>query len=91
MKFLVLGAGRMGYAAVYDLIRSPKVEKVVVADRDAKCVKGAVERLNDPKIVPVELDITKQSDVIALMKSVDVVISCVPYENNYELAKAALE
>lgn len=91
MKFLVLGAGRMGYAAVYDLIRSPKVEKVVVADRDAKCVKAAVERLNDPKIVPVELDITKSSDVIALMKSVDVVISCVPYEFNYELAKAALE
>lgn len=91
MKFLVLGAGRMGYAAVYDLIRSPKVEKVVVADRDAKCVKSAVERLNDPKIVPVELDISKQSDVIALMKSVDVAISCVPYDNNYELAKAALE
>ncbi|HIA52498.1 MAG TPA: saccharopine dehydrogenase [Candidatus Melainabacteria bacterium] len=91
MKFLVLGAGRMGYAAVYDLIRSPKVEKVVVADKDAKSVKGAVERLNDPKIVPVELDITKESDVIALMKSVDVAISCVPYENNYELAKAALE
>ena len=91
MKFLVLGAGRMGYAAVYDLIRSPKVEKVVVADRDAKCVKNAVERLNDPKIVPVELDITKESDVVALMKSVDVAISCVPYEYNYELAKAALE
>lgn len=91
MKFLVLGAGRMGYAAVYDLIRSPKVEKVVVADMDAKCVKAAVERLNDPKIVPVELDITKESDVIALMKSVDVAISCVPYTNNYELAKAALE
>lgn len=91
MKFLVLGAGRMGYAAVYDLIRSPKVEKVVVADKDAKSVKAAVERLNDPKIVPVELDITKENDVIALMKSVDVAISCVPYENNYELAKAALE
>ncbi|MCC7528768.1 MAG: saccharopine dehydrogenase NADP-binding domain-containing protein [Candidatus Melainabacteria bacterium] len=91
MKFLVLGAGRMGYAAVYDLIRSPKVEKVVVADKDAKCVGNAVERLNDPKIVPVQLDITKQSDVIALMKSVDVAISCVPYDNNYELAKAALE
>lgn len=91
MKFLVLGAGRMGYAAVYDLIRSPKVEKVVVADKDAKSVKAAVERLNDPKIVPVELDITKENDVIALMKSVDVAISCVPYENNYGLAKAALE
>jgi lysine 6-dehydrogenase len=91
VKFLVLGAGRMGYAAVYDLIRSPKVEKVVVADKDAKCVKNAVERLNDPKIVPVELDITKENDVIALMKSVDVAISCVPYDNNYELAKAALE
>lgn len=91
MKFLVLGAGRMGYAAVYDLIRSPKVEQVIVADHDAKCAKATSERLNDPKIVPVQLDITKLNEVIALMQSVDVAISCVPYLHNYELAKAALE
>ena len=29
MKFLVLGAGKVGHAVVFDLIRSPKVEKVV--------------------------------------------------------------
>lgn len=91
MKFLVLGAGRMGYAVVYDLIRSPKVEQVIVADHDAKCAKVTSERLNDPKIVPVQLDITKENEVIALMQSVDVAISCVPYLHNYELAKAALE
>ncbi len=60
----------------------------MVADKDAKSRKSAIERLNDPKIVPVELDITKESDVVALMKSVDVAISCVPYDNNYELAKS---
>jgi len=33
MKILVLGAGRMGQGAVYDLIHnSPDVERVTVAD-----------------------------------------------------------
>lgn len=91
MKFLVLGAGRMGYAAIYDLIRSPKVEQVIVADSESDRVKETVDRLNDPKLVPVELDISKFGEVVALMGGCDVALSCVPYIHNYELAKAALE
>lgn len=32
MKILVLGAGKMGYAIAFDLIRSPRIEQVIVAD-----------------------------------------------------------
>jgi len=91
VKFLVLGAGRMGYAMVFDLIRSPRVEQVIVADKDLARVQDIVEKLADDKIVPVELDVSKFEEVTELMSRCDVAISCVTYNHNYELAKAALQ
>ena len=91
MKFLVLGAGRVGYAVAHDLIRSPRVEKVIVADRDVKRVEIVTERFTDEKIVPVELDVENEEYVAELMDSADVTISCVTYNHNYDLAKIALQ
>ncbi|MBX9696105.1 MAG: saccharopine dehydrogenase NADP-binding domain-containing protein [Cyanobacteria bacterium] len=90
MKFLVLGAGRLGYAVTYDLIRSPKAEKVILADKDASRVEAVENMLSNSKIVPIELDVTDLEYVSDLMKSSDVTVSCVPAELNYELAKTAL-
>jgi lysine 6-dehydrogenase len=91
VKFLVLGAGRVGYAVAHDLIRSPRVEKVIVADRDVKRVEIVTERFTDEKIVPVELDVDNEEYVAELMDSADVTISCVTYNHNYDLAKIALQ
>ncbi len=91
MRFLVLGAGRMGYAVVYDLVRSPRVEQVLVADSEIARLEEMVKRLPDEKIVPVELDVNNFDEVVQLMSKVDVAISCVTYKHNYELAKAALK
>jgi lysine 6-dehydrogenase len=90
VKFLVLGAGRMGYALVYDLIRSPRVEQVILADKDTERLKLVQERLPDNRIVPVEADVQQREDVLELMSHCRVVISCVNSEYNYELAKLAL-
>ncbi|MBL8082640.1 MAG: saccharopine dehydrogenase NADP-binding domain-containing protein, partial [Candidatus Obscuribacter sp.] len=90
MKYLVLGAGKMGYAVAYDLIRSAKVDKVVLTDIDESHVKATADRLNDPKVVPARLDVTNERELGQLMEEVDVAISCVTYEHNYELAKMAL-
>ena len=90
VKFLVLGAGKMGYAVTYDLIRSPKVEKVVIADKDVKKVQVLKETIPDEKILPIELDVTNQEYVAELMANANVTLSCLPYQHNYELAKLAL-
>lgn len=90
MKFLVLGAGKMGYAVAYDLIRSPKVEKVVLTDRSEAILKSTADRLKDPKLVPALVDVTNERELGQLMEEVDVAISCVTYEHNYELTKLAL-
>lgn len=91
MKFLVLGAGRVGYAVAHDLIRSPRVERVIVADRDLKRLESITERLTDEKIVPIELDVENEEYVAELMDSADVTISCVTGNHNYDLAKIALQ
>lgn len=91
MKFLVLGAGRMGYAVTYDLVRSQKVDQIIVADHDLKRVQALIDKIADPKIVPVELDVRKFEEVTQLMARCDVCISCVTYHHNYDLSKAALE
>jgi saccharopine dehydrogenase-like NADP-dependent oxidoreductase len=67
VKFLVLGAGKMGYAVAYDLIRGTKVEKVVVADSNTENLKELVKRLPDEKIIPVELDVTNEEELAQLM------------------------
>lgn len=90
MKYLVLGAGKMGYAVTYDLIRSPKVDQVVVADNSTERLAELVKRLPDAKVTPVELDVTNEKELAQLMSEVDVAISCITYEHNYELAKVAL-
>ncbi|MBK8221250.1 MAG: saccharopine dehydrogenase NADP-binding domain-containing protein [Candidatus Obscuribacter sp.] len=87
MKYLVLGAGKMGYAVAYDLIRSAKVDKVVLTDIDESHVKATADRLNDPKVVPARLDVTNERELGQLMEEVDVAISCVTYEHNYELGQ----
>ncbi len=90
MKYLVLGAGKMGYAVCYDLIRSPKVEQIVVADNSTERLESLVKRLADTKLVPVELDVTNEKELAQLMHQVDVALSCITYEHNYDLAKIAL-
>ncbi len=92
MKILVLGAGKMGRGAVYDLIHnSPDVKGVTVADFDlAKAVEIA-EFVGTDKITAVKIDASNYADVVELMKNHDSAISCVNYWYNAELSKAAIE
>ncbi len=49
MKILVLGAGRMGLGAVFDLAHnSPEVEAVTVADAHFAKAEEIVKKVNSP-------------------------------------------
>ncbi len=91
MKILVLGAGRMGHGAVYDLVRQPDVEQVTVADAVAERAARVASTIGNGKAKPVHLDVTKQKDVVELMRGHDAVLSCVVYKLNEQLAHAALQ
>src|SRR5687767_3518673 len=92
MKILVLGAGRMGFGAAYDLVHnSPDVERVTVADFDLKKAEGAVEKIGTSRIDAHQVDASDHADVVGLMNGHDAVISCVNYWYNEALSRAAIE
>jgi lysine 6-dehydrogenase len=92
MKILVLGAGRMGHGAVYDLIHnSPQVEAVTVADFDAAKAEAVAAAVGTARVTPFQLDVADYAEVLALMYSHDAAISCVNYWYNVELSRAAIE
>ncbi|MBK9214262.1 MAG: saccharopine dehydrogenase NADP-binding domain-containing protein [Chloracidobacterium sp.] len=92
MKVLVLGAGRMGHGAVFDLIHnSPDVETVTVADNDLKKAEAVADSVGTSRVDPHHIDVSNYSDVVSLLRGHDSVISCVNYWYNVALSKAAIE
>jgi len=91
MKILVLGAGRMGLGAVFDLAHnSPQVEAVTVADADFAKAEQVVKTVGSEKVTAKHLDVSNVAETVELMKSHDSAISCVNYWYNVELSKAAI-
>lgn len=92
MKILVLGAGRMGHGAVYDLAHnSPRVEAITVADFDLAKAEAIVENVGGGKITARHADASNYDEMVGLFRGHDSVISCVNYWYNVELSKAAIE
>ncbi len=90
MRILVLGAGRMGYGAVHDLVNQPDVEEVTVADVAAERAQHVASSVNG-NVTPRAIDVSNHEDVVALMREHDSAISCVNYWLNERLARAAIE
>src|SRR5688500_1932226 len=92
MKILVLGAGRMGLGAVFDLVyNSPEVEAITVADADFAKAEEVVKTVNSQKVSAVELNVSEYEKAVSTMRGHDAAISCVNYWFNVELSRAALE
>jgi lysine 6-dehydrogenase len=92
MKILVLGAGRMGHGAVYDLVHnSTGVESVTVADFDIKKADEVAKSVGTERVAAHHIDVSNYADVAELMKNHDSAISCVNYWYNVELSRAAIE
>ena len=92
MKILVIGAGRMGHGAVYDLVNnSPDVEQVTAADSDLAKAQRVSALVNASRVAARQIDAADYESIVKLMASHDAVISCVNYWYNVSLSKAAIE
>ena len=92
MNILVLGAGRMGLGAVYDLAHnSPDVEAVTVADSHVEKAREIADIVNSPKVSAIELDVSDFSKTLGVMDTHDAAISCVNYWFNASLSRAAIK
>ncbi|MGH9947518.1 MAG: saccharopine dehydrogenase C-terminal domain-containing protein, partial [Pyrinomonadaceae bacterium] len=92
MRILVLGAGRMGYGAAFDLVHnSPDVEAVTVADFHLEKAEETAANVGTSRISAMQIDTSDQAAVVELMRGHDSAISCVNYWYNESLSKAAIE
>ena len=88
---LVLGSGKMAKAIAYDFVKQKDIEKVVIASRTLKGAKKIVKFLNNKKAHAAQVYVQDYKDVVKLMKGFDCAVSAVPYNFNYNLARAAIE
>lgn len=96
MRFLVLGAGLQGYAAAFDLARTPSVTEVVLADSNAaRAREGAARIVTGPATIRAAVraetvDVSNEPRLADRLRGYDVVISAVPYFLNLMLTRAAI-
>jgi lysine 6-dehydrogenase len=93
-SYIVLGAGRQGIAAAYDLARFGEASRLVLADADAAHAKAAADRVNQligsAVADSIALDVRDENAVARAIKGHDVVLSAVPYFYNLALTKIAI-
>jgi lysine 6-dehydrogenase len=95
MKYGVLGAGRQGVAAAYDLARFGQSEQIWLADVDAASAAAGAQRVNQllgrEAVIPKACDVSDPAAVGNLIREWDVCASAVPYDYNLALTKAAID
>jgi lysine 6-dehydrogenase len=93
-SYLVLGAGRQGTAAAYDLARFGDAARVTLADADLAAAMAAAERVNRlagrAVAEAVPLDVGDAQAVAAALQGHQVALSAVPYYFNLPLTQAAI-
>jgi lysine 6-dehydrogenase len=92
--YAVLGAGRQGTAAAYDMARWGNARRIIMADRDMEAARRAADRVN--RMVgaaiaePAQVDVTDLDAVERLLRGVDAALSAVPYIYNLGITRAAI-
>src|SRR2546427_132956 len=94
-RYAVLGAGRQGTAAAYDLAVNGNADGVVLADVSLRAARTAANRVNNLAATSVataaKVDVTKANEVLRVLRNADVFISGVPYYLNLGLARLAVK
>lgn len=94
VSYIVLGAGRQGTAAVYDLVRFGDAARVTLADADLAVATAAAERINRltgrTVVVPRQVDVDDPAAVQQALAGHQVALSAVPYYYNLSLTHAAI-
>ncbi len=93
-SYMVLGAGRQGTAAAYDLARFGDAARITLADSEPERAKTFADRVNRLlgrlAVEAVELDVRDENAVRQAMKGHSVALSAVPYFYNLALTRAAI-
>lgn len=93
-RYGILGAGRQGTAAAYDLAVRGEPESVLLADIDLAIARAAAGRVNELAgrsiASAVRLDATDTAAVSSFLRPLDAAIGAVSYRLNLALSEAAI-
>ena len=93
-SYAVLGAGRQGTAAAYDMVRWGDARRVLLADHDLDIARRSAERVNSltGEIVAeaIQVDVKELDAVEGALAGVDAFLSAVPYSYNLDLTRVAI-
>lgn len=91
LQMLVLGAGLQGSACAYDLLRSPAVEKVIVADLNFDKLPPFLQRFrDDPRLELLPLNARDDAAVLAALGRAQACMNALPYYFNQRMAELAV-
>jgi lysine 6-dehydrogenase len=92
--YAVLGAGRQGVAAAYDMIRFGDARAVVLVDLDWDLAAGAAERVNrltgSTLASAAQVDVADARELVAFLEPVNALLSAVPYAFNPTVTRACI-
>jgi lysine 6-dehydrogenase len=93
--YAVLGAGRQGTAAAYDMARWGDAERVILADYEGEVADAAAARVNGligrPIVEPRQVDVTDSDRLERVLTGVDAFLSAVPYYYNLDITRTAIK
>ncbi len=93
--YAVLGAGRQGTAAAYDMARWGEARRVLIADRDSAIAEKSASRVNQlvgSRIAEAaQVEVTDLAALETLLSDVDAFVSAVPYYFNLDISRVALK
>jgi lysine 6-dehydrogenase len=93
-RYVILGAGRQGTAAAYDLVLRGDAAEVVLADREAAVAERAADRVNrltgQKRARALAVDAADPASLARAMAGASVVLSAVPYHFNVAITRAAI-
>jgi lysine 6-dehydrogenase len=95
LTYAVVGAGRQGTAAAYDMARHGDAARVKIADADHAAAERAARRVNDllgrSVATAHAVDATDAATLRSFLEDVDSFLSAVPYWLNPGIARVAIE
>jgi lysine 6-dehydrogenase len=93
--YLIIGAGRQGTAAAYDLGLFGSARKITLADRSLELAKQATQRVNtllgSDLCSAIALDASNETVLATTLSEYDCALSAVPYYFNLGITRAAIQ
>jgi saccharopine dehydrogenase-like NADP-dependent oxidoreductase len=90
IKVVQLGCGITGLVCAEHLEKHPKVDELILADKQVDVAGAMIKRLRSEKAVAQKMDAGDPSQLKKVLKGCDLIVTSVPSEMNMKLLEAAV-